>query len=73
MGGPGAQPPAQQRGQGGSMGILMPIYTIGIVIFFLYTVMKVDIFSSTPLDIFLLYISDHVKDLSIFLMILLSI
>ena len=54
MGGPGAQPPAQQRGQGGSMGILMPIYTIGIVIFFLYTVMKVDIFSSTPLDIFLL-------------------
>ena len=69
MGGPGAQPPAQQRGQGGSMGILMPIYTIGIVIFFLYTVMKVDIFSSTPLDI----ISDHVKDLSIFLMILLSI
>ena len=40
MGGPGMQPPQQQRGQG-SMGILMPIYTIGIVIFFLYTVMKV--------------------------------
>ena len=40
MGGPGMQPPQQQRGQG-TMGILMPIYTIGIVIFFLYTVMKV--------------------------------
>ena len=25
----------------GSMGILMPIYTIGIVVFFVYTLMKV--------------------------------
>jgi hypothetical protein len=41
MGGPGMQPPQQKGGQG-SMGILMPIYTIGIVIFFLYTVMKVN-------------------------------
>ena len=42
MGGHGMQPPTQQRGQG-TMGVLMPIYTIGIVIFFLYTVMKVNI------------------------------
>ena len=41
MGGPGVQPQAAQRSQGGSMGILMPLYTIGIVIFFVYTVLKV--------------------------------
>ena len=41
MGGPGIQPQAAQRSQGGSMGILMPLYTIGIVVFFVYTVLKV--------------------------------
>ena len=39
MGGPGVQP-SQPKGSG-TMGVLMPIYTIGIVIFFLYTTMKV--------------------------------
>jgi len=43
MGGPGIQ--AQEKrgggGGGGPMSILMPLYTIGIVIFFLYTIMKV--------------------------------
>ena len=41
MGGPGIQPQAAQRSQGGSMGILMPLYTIGIIVFFVYTVFKV--------------------------------
>ncbi|TRY75030.1 hypothetical protein TCAL_15596 [Tigriopus californicus] len=40
MGGPGIQPQGH-KGQGGAMGILMPLYTVGIVIFFLYTVMKI--------------------------------
>ena len=41
MGGPGIQPQAAQRNQGGPMSILMPLYTIGIVCFFVYTVLKV--------------------------------
>ena len=38
MGGPGhvVPPPA-----GSGMGVLMPLYTIGIVVFFIYTIMKV--------------------------------
>ena len=40
MGGPGIQPQMQRQGQG-AMGILMPMYTVGIVIFFVYTIMKV--------------------------------
>ncbi|XP_044747327.1 VID27-like protein isoform X2 [Coccinella septempunctata] len=41
MGGPGHMvPPSKQQGSG-SMGIIMPIYTIGIVIFFTYTLMKI--------------------------------
>lgn len=40
MGGPGIQPQAAQRSQG-PMGVLMPLYTIGIVVFFVYTVMKI--------------------------------
>lgn len=40
MGGPGIQPQQSTKGQGGAMGILMPIYSIGIVIFFCYTIMK---------------------------------
>ena len=39
IGGPGMQP-NQPKG-GGTMGVIMPIYTIGIIIFFLYTTMKV--------------------------------
>jgi hypothetical protein len=45
MGGPGIQPQGQKGGGGGgggTTGILMPLYTIGIVIFFLYTIMKVN-------------------------------
>ena len=26
---------------GGTMGIIMPIYTVGIVVFFVYTILKV--------------------------------
>ena len=40
MGGPGIQPQQKAPAQG-TMGILMPLYTIGIVIFFVYTVMRV--------------------------------
>ena len=40
MGGPGIQP-QPQRQQQGAMGILMPLYTVGIVVFFVYTIMKV--------------------------------
>merc|ERR1719220_2324982 len=39
IGGPGIQP-SQPKG-GGTMGVIMPIYTIGIIIFFLYTTMKI--------------------------------
>merc|ERR1719348_1281355 len=39
MGGPGIQP--QQQKGGGTMGVIMPIYTIGIIIFFVYTTMKI--------------------------------
>lgn len=43
MGGPGMPqiPRANQGGGGGTMSILMPLYTTGIVIFFVYTVMKI--------------------------------
>jgi hypothetical protein len=40
MGGAGHVVPAPKGS--GTMGILMPIYTIGIVVFFMYTVMKVN-------------------------------
>jgi hypothetical protein len=39
LGGPGVQPGATKGG--GTKGVIMPIYTIGIIIFFLYTTMKV--------------------------------
>ena len=39
FGGPGIPTP-QPRSQG-SMGVLMPMYTIGIIIFFVYTTMKI--------------------------------
>ncbi|CAG2064075.1 unnamed protein product, partial [Timema podura] len=38
MGGAGHVVPAPKTG--GTMGIIMPIYTIGIVVFFMYTIMK---------------------------------
>ena len=42
MGGPGfPQAPRANQGGGGTMSILMPVYTTGIVIFFVYTVMKI--------------------------------
>ena len=42
MGGPGIpQAPRANTQGGGTMGILMPLYTTGIVIFFVYTVMKI--------------------------------
>lgn len=39
MGGPGVQ--QQQPKGGGTMGTMMPIFTVGIVVFFIYTTMKV--------------------------------
>jgi hypothetical protein len=39
MGGAGHVVPAPKGS--GTMGVVMPIYTIGIVVFFMYTVMKV--------------------------------
>lgn len=39
MGGPGHVVPAPKGSN--TMGIIMPLYTIGIVIFFMYTMMKV--------------------------------
>ena len=41
MGGPGIPQPARTNQGGGTMGILMPLYTTGIVIFFVYTLMKI--------------------------------
>ena len=39
MGGPA--PPIQQEKGRGAVGYLMPIYTVGIIILFVYTSMKV--------------------------------
>lgn len=41
MGGPGRVMPAPGGGGGSSMGIIMPLYTVGILLFFLYTMAKV--------------------------------
>ena len=41
MGGPGIQPP--QLKAGGSMGVLMPMYTIAIIVFFVYITFKVSL------------------------------
>ncbi|CAG9813807.1 unnamed protein product [Phaedon cochleariae] len=46
IGGAGHVVPAPKQGAG-SMGLIMPIYTIGIIIFFTYTVMKV-LFKKQP-------------------------
>ena len=39
-GGQPGQPPSQEKGRG-AMGYLMPIYTVAILILFVYTAMKV--------------------------------
>lgn len=39
MGGAGHVVPAPKGS--GTMGVVMPIYTVGIVVFFMYTIMKV--------------------------------
>ena len=39
MGGPGIAPPEPKTG--GTLGMLMPMYTIAIIVFFVYTVFKV--------------------------------
>ena len=39
MGSPGVQAP--QPKEGGTLGIITPFYTIGIIVFFIYTTMKV--------------------------------
>jgi hypothetical protein len=39
MGGAGHVVPAPKGS--GTMGIVMPLYTVGIVVFFVYTIMKV--------------------------------
>jgi hypothetical protein len=40
-GGYGTGSPGSSRQTGGTMGIVMPLYTIGIVCFFIYTILKV--------------------------------
>lgn len=42
MGGAGHIVPPKQQSIGGPMGLIMPIYTIAIVAFFSYTVIKVE-------------------------------
>lgn len=42
-------PPKPQPKSGGAMSIIMPIYTIGIVVFFLYTVLKL-VFKKQPIE-----------------------
>lgn len=36
----------QANPKGNSMGLIMPLYTIGIVAFFVYTIMKVQLYKS---------------------------
>ncbi|XP_067119294.1 resistance to inhibitors of cholinesterase protein 3-like isoform X2 [Centruroides vittatus] len=43
-------PPKPQPKTGGAMSIIMPIYTIGIVVFFLYTVLKLVFKKQSPDD-----------------------
>ena len=59
MGGPGMQPP--QPKAGGSMGVLMPMYTIAIIVFFVYTTFKVS-FIMLQVKISLLLISGDVQE-----------
>ncbi|ROT81563.1 hypothetical protein C7M84_025279 [Penaeus vannamei] len=45
MGGAGGMVPPPQGKGSGAMGIIMPLYTVGIVVFFVYTIMKGKFFS----------------------------
>jgi hypothetical protein len=48
---------------GGSMGVLMPIYTVAIIVFFVYTTMKViKIAISVQLDRGLTRVRSYVKE-----------
>ncbi|XP_042864784.1 titin-like isoform X9 [Penaeus japonicus] len=49
MGGAGGMVPPPQGKGSGAMGIIMPLYTVGIVVFFVYTIMKV-LFKKGPDD-----------------------
>lgn len=40
-GGAGHIAPSQQAKGNNSMSVIMPLYTVGIIIFFMYTIMKV--------------------------------
>merc|ERR1712012_691836 len=40
IGGPGIQP-NQKQTAGGGMGVIMPIYTVAILVFFIYTIVKI--------------------------------
>jgi len=40
IGGPGIQP-NQKQAAGGGMGVIMPIYTVAILVFFIYTIVKI--------------------------------
>lgn len=50
------QPVKTQPKSGGAMSIIMPIYTVGIIVFFLYTVLKVIKFTYF-INIFILFYS----------------
>lgn len=52
------QPVKTQPKSGGAMSIIMPIYTVGIIVFFLYTVLKVINFAFST-DILKLFYSMH--------------
>ena len=43
----GAVPPIQQEKGRGAIGYLMPIYTVGIIILFVYTAMKVNMMTAS--------------------------
>ena len=44
-----AVPPIQQEKGRGAIGYLMPVYTVGIIILFVYTAMKVSVFTAVTL------------------------
>ena len=45
LGGPGIQP-SQKQQAAGSMGVVMPIYTVAILVFFIYTIVKVTTYNA---------------------------
>ncbi|KAF7273664.1 hypothetical protein GWI33_013611 [Rhynchophorus ferrugineus] len=47
MGGPGHVVPPSKQANNGFLGVLMPVYTIGFVVFFTYTIMKL-VFKKKP-------------------------